>query len=298
VISTLSDIALQCDGVRCDMAMLAMNSIFDETWRGRAGTKPDQDYWVQVIAAVRRQHPEFRFIAEAYWDMEWELQQQGFDYCYDKRLYDRLEHDSAENVLLHLGAELTYQDKLVRFIENHDEPRAAATFSAARHRAAAVTALTLPGAKLIHEGQMEGRRVRLPLFLARRPEEAPDSSLQAFYGKLLEGLGTGDWLDGTWRLCESSGWPGNRSYLNLVSWCWHGQTSRRLIVVNLSDAPAQGQVRLPWEELKDRRWRLRDFFTSALYERDGDELVEVGLYVDLPAWGHHFLEWLDGNGCE
>jgi hypothetical protein len=29
-------------------------------------------------------------MAEVYWDMEWTLQQQGFDYCYDKRLYDRL----------------------------------------------------------------------------------------------------------------------------------------------------------------------------------------------------------------
>ena len=99
-------------------------------------------------------------MAEAYWDKEWELQQQGFDYCYDKRLYDRLEHDAAESVRLHLCADLRYQDKLVRFIENHDEPRAALIFPPDKARAAAVTTATLPGAKLFHEGQFEGRRVK------------------------------------------------------------------------------------------------------------------------------------------
>ena len=117
------------------------------------------------------------FIAEAYWDLEWELQQQGFNYCYDKRLYDRLEHGPAEQVRLHLCAELAYQEKLVRFIENHDEPRAAATFGYQKARAVAVTFATVPGAKLFHEGQFEGWRVRLPVFLRRRPRNAPDGNI-------------------------------------------------------------------------------------------------------------------------
>jgi hypothetical protein len=71
-----------------------------------------------------------------------------------------MEHTPAETVRLHLCADLDYQERLVRIIENHDEPRAAATFTPEKHRAVAVTALTLPGARLIHEGQMEGRRVR------------------------------------------------------------------------------------------------------------------------------------------
>jgi len=143
-----------------------MNSIFERTWGNRAGTRPATDYWPEVIPAVKKSHPDFLFIAEAYWDLEWELQQQGFDYCYDKKLYDRLEHDNAESVRLHLCADPAYQRKLVRFIENHDEPRAAATFSPEKERAAAVTIATVTGAKLFHEGQFEGRRVRLPVFLA------------------------------------------------------------------------------------------------------------------------------------
>jgi glycosidase len=161
VIETLSDMAGQCDGIRCDMAMLMLNDIFGRTWGARAGEKPASDYWRTVIPATQGKHPEFKFMAEAYWDLEWELQQQGFDFCYDKKLYDRLEHDPAESVRLHLCAGQAYQDRLVRFIENHDEPRAAAAFMPAKGRAAAVTVATLPGARLLHEGQFEGRKVRL-----------------------------------------------------------------------------------------------------------------------------------------
>ena len=37
VIDTLQQIAEQCDGVRCDMAMLVMNDTFARTWGARAG---------------------------------------------------------------------------------------------------------------------------------------------------------------------------------------------------------------------------------------------------------------------
>jgi hypothetical protein len=286
---TIHEIAEQCDGMRCDMAMLLINGIFERTWGARAGIRPDQEYWREVIGAVRGKHPGVLFIAEAYWDLEWELQQQGFDYCYDKRLYDRLAHGSVESVRLHLLAELAYQDKLLRFIENHDEPRAAATFGAERSRVAAVTMATLPGAKLFHEGQLEGRRVRLPVHLGRRPMEDPDVSLNAFYRRLLEVAKRPVFRDGDWRLCEQTGWPDNASHLNLVAWCWQKSDERWLIVVNLSGLRSQACVRLPWHDLAGRIWRLADAFSGEVYERDGNEMLDPGLYVDLKPWGFHCL---------
>lgn len=186
VIETLPDIAGQCDGVRCDMAMLLIKSIFERTWDNLAGQRPSTEYRVDVISSIKKAHPDFLFMAEAYWDLDWEIEQQGFNYCYDKRLYDRLEQDTAESVRLHLCADIAYQGKLVRFIENHDEPRALSVFSHQKERAAAVTTATIPGAKLFHEGQFEGRKVRLPVFLGRRPVEPVDPDLQAFYYTLLK----------------------------------------------------------------------------------------------------------------
>jgi hypothetical protein len=289
VILTLSDIAGQSDGVRCDMAMLLMNPIFERTWGNRAGNRPSTEYWQEVMPAVKKNHPDFIFMAEAYWDLEWELQQQGFDYCYDKKLYDRLEHGNAESVRLHLCADIAYQDKLVRFIENHDEPRAAATFSSQKEQAAAVTMATVPGAKLFHEGQFEGRRVRLPVFLARRPKEEPDQDLQDFYKRLLAAIKVPLFREGQWLLCTRMGWPDNPAYQNLVAWSWVNNDDRCLIVVNLSDSSAQGNVQAPWEEVRGKLWRLVDALSGVTYDRDGNEMRDPGLYVDLGPWGYHFF---------
>jgi Alpha amylase, catalytic domain len=283
-IETVSSIARQCDGIRCDMAMLLLNSIFERTWGNRAGKQPATEYWRDLIAAIKRTYPDFLFIAEAYWDLEWELQQQGFDFCYDKRLYDRLEHDNAESVRLHLCADSAYQAKLLRFIENHDEPRAAATFSPEKERAAAVTMATLPGASLFHEGQFEGRKVRPPVFLSRRPAEPPDPALQAFYKKLLAAIDDPVFREGQWTLCNRTGWPDNSSYQNLVAWSWVKDDGRYLIVVNLSDAAAQARVQVPWDDLRGKTWRLVDALSDATYDRNGDEMRDPGLYVDLKPW--------------
>ena len=288
-IETVSSIARQCDGIRCDMAMLLLNPIFERTWGNRAGQRPATEYWRELIPAIKRTYPEFLFIAEAYWGLEWELQQQGFDFCYDKRLYDRLEHDNAESVRLHLCADLAYQAKLLRFIENHDEPRAAATFSPGKERAAALTIATLPGARLFHEGQFEGRRVRLPVFLARRPPELADPALQAFYKKLLDAIDAPVFREGQWELCQCTGWPDNPSYQNLVAWGWVKDNDRYLIIVNLSDTAAQARVQVPWDELRGKTWRLVDALSDAAYDRNGDEIRDPGLYVDLRPWNCYFF---------
>ena len=61
-----ADIAGQCDGIRCDMAMHVLNSIFERTWGVRAGGKPAEDYWRMIIPAMKAKWPDFRFIAEFY----------------------------------------------------------------------------------------------------------------------------------------------------------------------------------------------------------------------------------------
>lgn len=192
---------------------------------------------------------------------------------------------------LHLLADLAYQGKLVRFIENHDEPRAASTFGPGQARAVAVTVGTLPGAKLFHEGQLEGCQVKLPVQLGRRPVEPVDEGLRTFYARLLESIHHPVFRVGEWQLCEVSGWPDYPSHLNLVAWCWCYGADRVLVAVNLSGARAQARVRVPWPGLSGRTWRLIDEFSGEVYLRNGNELCDPGLYVGLDPWEFHFLRF-------
>jgi hypothetical protein len=290
---TLVDIAGQADGVRCDMAMLVLNDVFARTWGDRVGPPPADEYWTGVVAAVRRASPDFLFVAEAYWDLEARLLDLGFDHCYDKRLYDRLVQADPAAVRAHLGADPGYQRRLVRFVENHDEPRAATALPGARSRAAAVALATLPGATLWHEGQFEGRRVRLPVFLGRRPAEEADADLRRFHFALVAAAAR--IRRGTWAPCPTRGWADDASHEQLLAWCWTDGPHRSLVVVDLADAAAAAHVALPWDDLAGRTWVLDDQLSGERYERDGTALARDGLYVQLPPWGVHVLRWTEGT---
>ncbi|GAA0463268.1 alpha-amylase [Streptomyces olivaceiscleroticus] len=285
----LARIGQLCDGVRCDMAMLLMNDVFAKTWERHAGPPPEEDFWPAVLSGVRQRSPGMTFVAEAYWDLEWPLQQQGFDFCYDKRLYDRVLHETAETVRAHLQADEDYQRRLVRFLENHDEPRVAAHLDPWQERAAAVMIATLPGATLWHEGQFTGRRTHLPVFLTRRPEEPPDTGLRAFHERLLSAVHGSGMRAGHWRLLECEGWPDNPTHRALLAWCWTAETGRFVVVVNFSGHRSQARVRLPWSGPADSQVRLTDLLADSRYERSAGELADPGLFVDLDAWGAHLF---------
>ena len=261
---TLRAIAEQCDGVRCDMAMLMTNEVFARTWCARR--RPPTEYWPEVMAGVRE---DFTWIAEAYWDMEFALMQQGFDLCYDKRLYDRLAHEDAAAVRGHLQADLDYQRRLVRFIENHDEPRAATAVRPAR-----------PGG-----GGRDVHRARRPA-LPRRPVRraaARRSRSSSPAGRSSRSTRTcarstrrwsGCEID-DWRLEDVSGWPDNQTYRNLLAWSFAGH----LAVVNFGDAPAQGLVEVPARP-------CTDLLTGTRFEATAERL-----YVALDGWHSHLLRW-------
>jgi glycosidase len=276
----LMKIAGQCDGVRCDMAMLLLPEVFERTWGIKA-----EPFWHNAIAEVREAHPGFCFMAEVYWDLEWTLQQQGFSYTYDKRLYDRLREGHARPVREHFQADIDYQNKSARFLENHDEPRAAATFSPDTHRAAAVISFCAPGLRLFHQGQFEGRRKRISPHLVRAPEERVDEQLTQFYDSLLAVLRNPVVREGRWQLLECApAWEGNWSNDCFIAFGWEGGQGRMLVAVNYSANQGQCYVKLPFTDLRDQKWGLKDLLGDAEYEREGNDLHERGLYLDEPAW--------------
>jgi len=284
MVESLLQVAGQCDGVRCDMAMLVLPEVFARTW----GTA-SPPFWPRAIQAVHARYPSFMFLAEVYWDLEARMLQEGFDYAYDKRLYDRLRQQRAVPVCAHLRTDLQVQARLTRFLENHDEARAAATFPPEPHQAAAIATYLAPGMRFFQQGQLEGWQRQVPAQLCRGPREAGDPGLAAFYARLLEVLQMPVVRGGQWRLLEClQAWHGNWTWENFLCYLWTAPGADPVLAaVNYAAHASQGFVRCPLPDLAGGDWRLVDQMSAAEYLRSGDDLVDRGLYLDLPAWGHH-----------
>lgn len=299
MIETLLGIADQCDGVRCDMAMLLLNEVYLNSWRERsvpANAEPvESEFWKDAIDVVRMKFPGFLFIAEAYWNLEWQLQQLGFNFTYDKTLYDRLLKEGASSVYDHLKAEIAYQQHLTRFVENHDEPRIAQVLpSEPWQYAAAAVAATVPGMLMLHEGQLVGRKVKVPVQLGRRPAEEVSVPTRTFYNKLLSCLKDEVIRNGEWRLLPvHAGWHDNYSYQNILSFSWRKESSLRLIVVNYAPLNSQAYVEINAELLygiTGASFEFRDLMSLTVYVRDRLGLQNKGMYFDLAGYGLHIFE--------
>jgi hypothetical protein len=296
MLNQLQAIAMQCDGVRCDMAMLLLSDVIERTWGDRIGTDGIREsFWTEAIPAVRERHPAFVFLAESYWEREWDLQQQGFDFTYDKVLYDRLLSGDAPGVRAHLLADPAFRDRGARFLENHDEPRAAAAFGVPEGFGPALVTSLGPGLRLLHEGQLEGRRIRLPVQLGRRPEEPVDETVRAFYARLLVVLRDPTLHDG--RFVPLDVWPsaeGERTHEGLVAFAWREDGADGspclVVIVNLRPEPAWARVPLGLAGFEPgRTYRLLDRLDGATYRRTGDEVCGPGLFVALRSRQSHLF---------
>jgi hypothetical protein len=267
--------------------MLALTEVFGSTWAPLvSGTAPAAEFWADARAAV----PDFVMIAEVYWDLEWRLQRLGFDFTYDKRLYDRLLHARPGDVRDHLRADAGYQRHSARFIENHDERRSATAFGG-RLRAAAVVMSTLPGLRFFHDGQFEGRRARVPVQLGVLPDEPVDSDLLEFYQRLLSIVDAPVFHDGEWRLCEIGACDDTSPAL--VAWHWRLAGEERIVAVNLGDGVAHGHVRLPAGTWPTDTITFEDLLDGHHYPWPRAEIDARGLYVRLDTGGAHIFRVVD-----
>ncbi len=275
--STLEELASQCDGVRCDMAMLLLNRVFATTWGAFAGRAPETEFWAEVIPAIKATHPDFLFLAEVYWDTEPELQALGFDYTYDKRLYDWLLANDLAAVRQALQRPPMLQERMAHFVENHDEARAVVAFGPQRSLAAAAASLLIPGARLLHEGQLGGWRVKTPVQLGRRLEEATDLLVEPFYRALLGEACQAVYHDGLFT-------PINAGDDALV-FCWTLEDDWRLVVVNYTNRPAHLSISLPDGLFPTRLLPAREVLSNASAVLDGEHLADAPFHLDMPPYG-------------
>jgi len=291
-------VARMCDGVRCDMAMLVLNEVFAETWKDHPSVfrKPETEFWSEAIAAVRVEIPNFLFVAEVYWEMETRLQELGFDFTYDKRLYDYLVGKDAAAVQRHvLSASTRFVEQGVHFIENHDERRVASLLSSEEQRAAALVILGLPGMCLLHEGQLTGARHRLSVHLRRRRIEPEQAEVAEFYWEMLAAIQLTQVGRGKAALLHPrEAWEGNPTASNFVLVRWQGASVLALgcdlVVVNLASHPSQCYVDLQ-TEMRGHNWQMKNLLGTESFVRNGDELAQRGLFLDVPAYGAQLFQF-------
>ena len=290
---TLLDISDKCDGVRCDMAMLTLNNIFKNTWLGVLNKSdyklPETEYWETTVKKVKEKSSDFIFLAEAYWDLEWNLQQLGFDFTYDKKLTDRLIANEISEVKSHLNADISYQEKSARFLENHDEQRAVVSLGTQGSLAATVLISTIPGMKFYFDGQFEGKKIRLPVQLGREPIEKPARMVADFYNKVFPILKNKIFIEGEFCKLETEPTgPDNNSYDNMFAFMWKLQSEIWLVAINYSDSASQ--CRLIFDPETDKsKITLIDYVTGDTYVRRVEEIKNVGLYIELKSYHYHIF---------
>lgn len=223
-------------------------------------------------------------------EQEWDLQQLGFNYTYDKKLYDRLRLENPIDIREHLLAEKTYQEKSVRFIENHDEQRCVDSFGHERSKAAAVVAATVPGLCMFYDGQLDGNKIKIPVQLKRVNGERPSRKLQEFYQRLFSFCNGYHVRDAQWELLKADmAWDNNISNTNILCWQWFAENQHQIIVVNYSPVTSQGRIRIPIQNYGKPSGLFLDCVKKEEYVRDIEEINHCGLYVDLGAWDYHLL---------
>jgi hypothetical protein len=277
------------------MAILALENVFSNTWsrvlQRNGFRKPVNKFWDTAIKRVKEKYPDFIFMAEAYWDLEWNLQQMGFDYTYDKKLTDRLIHGHVMDIKQHLMAEYNYQSKSVRFIENHDEERAAAVLGKQKSMAAGLLISTIPGMHLYYDGQFEGKKVKLPVQLGRETDESIPKCFPAFYNKLLNITRTEIFKYGEWKLLDSlPSWGNNNTFENLLAWHYKYKNENRLVVINYSDVDSQCRIKLDVAGYHEH-FLLIDLLHDTEYLRSSEEVYHTGLFIELKGWQSHIFSY-------
>jgi hypothetical protein len=286
-LADLRTIASHCDGVRCDMAMLQLNDIFGNNWRHLLGDTPPPatEFWTAVRANV----PSLVLLAEAYWGTEQRLLDLGFSFAYDKTLYDAVRDTNIPEVRGRLAASPEQQHHYARFMENHDEPRRPEVFGNERLEADGTLLGTLPGMRFYHQGELEGRKIRLPIALRTGADEAPDPVSEAFFQKILQITQQDVFHQGEWMLLELVP-EGDASPDGLIVYEWRSGNAWKVIAANLTGSASQGRLRLGDRVSPTKQYIFYDELNDVKYPRSGEELHNVGLFIRRDGFQAHLFD--------
>jgi glycosidase len=286
-LAELRTIASHCDGVRCDMAMLHLNDIFGKNWAHflNGAAAPGKEFWTEAHATV----PGLILLAEAYWGTEQRLLDLGFSFAYDKGLYDSVRDIQIPDVHARLAAGTAYQSRLARFLENHDEARCATVFGGERLPSVGTLMGTLPGMRFYHQGELEGRKIHLPITLRMAAAEKPDPPSAAFFAKILRATKDDTFHNGEWNLLPVTPEKDTTSE-NLIVYEWQSDISWKVISLNLAGQASQGYVHFGDRLLPAKEYVFNDVLNDVRYVRSREELISPGFFVRREGFEAHLFD--------
>lgn len=289
----LANISNYCDGVRCDMAMLSLNNVFQNTWPHIINKlnhkKPKNEFWEEAIKKVRKKNPDFKFIAEVYWELEPVLQNLGFDFTYCKFYLDMFLNNDVLSIKNNLNRGKIFNKRSVVFIENHDENRSAKVFKS-KINSTIISFLTMPGMKLIYDGQLEGEKIKYPVQLGKTPDVKVSKQIKEFYDKILEIVNEEVYKRGTFNLITPHKIKaGDNSDENILAWYWKSDRKLMLTIVNYSTKNSNCKISLSTEKLP-LQIELNDKLTGSSVKIESKKLTEKEYPIKLKKYEGKILE--------
>eukprot|EP01118_Nematostelium_gracile_P000619 TRINITY_DN10670_c0_g1_i1.p1 TRINITY_DN10670_c0_g1~~TRINITY_DN10670_c0_g1_i1.p1 ORF type:complete len:505 (-),score=114.64 TRINITY_DN10670_c0_g1_i1:32-1546(-) len=282
----LMTVASFADAIRCDMAYLLLNDLFAQNWGSNVESwgysRPPTEWWADAISAVKSQYPNVVFLAEVYSPWQPNLQAVGFDYTYDKTLYDNLGSNNINGLKDWLTSNsYSFLQHSAHFVSNHDEPRAASFFGSWwRANAAALMTYTLPGMKFYWMWVDRGYSNRLDVHLRRETSESTIQDTVDLYDTLRSITNADVFNLGTWTYMDVQ----NNDDLIAYSWEYNGE--KRLCVINFNGQENGGVIVVPNAAARNGNDTLTvvDLLSGDVFYRSATVMRTTGLDVLVNSW--------------
>jgi len=291
----LMAVASFSDYIRCDMAYLCLNDVIKSIWANQMTfwgyQQPSTEFWRDAISQVKSSY-DVKFLAEVYSPWQDQLQQVGFDFTYDKSLYDRLGSGNLDDIRNYVkSTPAYYTEHSAHFVENHDEPRAAAFFgSNSRADAANSVVMTLPGMRFYFEGQENGYFNKLDVHLRRATPEPSHPGVAKYYSLFIQQISQPIFHSGSWNYRDIQG---SGDSWRLLAWEWVYNNEKVLVVVNYSDQSGSGAIPCPLAEPVNGNDSIpvTELLTGTVYQRSAKEMASTGLFVVVDSWSTQMFQY-------
>ena len=289
MIGELLRIAGQCDGVRCDMAMLVLPEVFERTWGRRAAP-----FWPEATQRVREQVPGLPLhgrgllgpgVDAAAAGVRLRLRQAALRPPARRARPAGARAPSAPGSTTRTSSPGSW-----RTTTSRGRPRPSRRAST-RPRRSSPSCRRACASSTRASSRADGSASRRT-WSARRCEPVDDGAAAVLRRGCSRCCGS--------RPCATASggcsnarpaWDGNWTWDCFIAFAGRAQDGQRLLVaVNYAPNQSQCYVRLPFADLAGRAVRLKDLLGPASYDREGSDLVSRGLYLDLPPWGYHVFE--------